>query len=737
MAAHPPKLIVTLGPATRAEESLRKIKDKGVDFIRINMSHSSIEDLSYFLTFARILELPFILDTEGSQLRTGTLERDIPLEAGARLRLHRSAVIADDLGVTIKPAEVIDQLRVTDLLFVGFGTLVLRIIDVEPLAEGYVQADVISTGMLSQNKAIVVVSASRRLIRPPVLTEKDYRAIALGLHEGVEHLALSYVRRGEDVDVARLAANNAMQIISKIESWESLEHFDDIMKKSDYLLLDRGDLSKEVAIERIPLIQKEVIERAKTHGTPIYVATNFLESMVWNVNPTRAEVSDVVNTILDGADGLILSAETAVGAYPMECINMMKRLMEQAKTASFRSKPSVQDDLDSIGLPRPHGGQLVDRFIEARPERIDQLLRITLSDESLMDLEQIAVGALSPLKGFMNEEDFHSVADRMRLADGEIWPIPIVLDVSEQIAKSVHIGDSLLLCEELGNAVGILHVEDIYRYDKDVLAIKVLNTIDPVDPGVRKLKSMAPVLVGGPVDMWALRTSGHKAYELTPRQTRRLFQDRGWSKIAGFQHGSVLFREDEFLQMCTLDEEYCDGLFLQPRVDTRRPGDLETETIVGAYENTMRDLYPRGKVVFSLFPTRWRYAGARETLLRAICQRNFGCSHFVLDRDRAAAGDSHQLGASSDICDLISDLGVHPIVLGTTYYLRRWRESLRLQGLPTEGHGEELRISGAEARRMMETLHAPPSWYMRPEISAAVLQALRNEEPVFVKESRS
>jgi pyruvate kinase len=646
-----PKLIVTLGPATWSMENLRKIKDKGVDLVRINMSHSTIDDLSIVMKNAKSLGLPFIVDTEGSQLRTGRLKSDVDLNAGTTIRLYVADVMGDELGVTMKPAGVVDQLRIGDLLFVGFGTLVLRVTSTLPLAEGHILADVLSAGTINQNKAVVVVAASPRDIVPPVLTGKDYQSIALGLQEGAEYLALSYVRRGDDVDVVRRATGDAMGIISKIEAWEGLQNFDDIAMKSDYLLLDRGDMSKEVPIEQIPLIQKNLIARARALNVPIYVATNFLESMVVDPKPTRAEVSDVVNTILDGADGLILSAETAVGAYPFECINMMKRLIARTKSDVPNETRLAVDNFNSLGLEPSHGGPLVDGFVAAPPPGSDRLHTITVSDDSLSDLEQIATGAYSPLQGFMGEADFYSVIDRMRLSNGVVWPVPIVLDVTENAAEDIVIGDEVLLCARSGDSVGVLQVGDIYRVDRDRAARTLAESTGPNDSGVRKISSMGSVLLGGSVKLWHQGSSDQRAFELSPRQTRRVFENRGWSKVVGFENGDVNHLRDERLHRFVLGEHHCDGLLVQLNASR---GSLETDAIVSAYQSAIRLERDADKIVFGLNPiVPHGYGDIRETILRAIVGKNFGCSNFVVDRDLLSEKPNDVQTAK-----VISDLGV-------------------------------------------------------------------------------
>jgi len=228
---------------------------------------------------------------------------------------------------------------------------------------------VITSGTLGNNKSAVIFSDTKKKFDLPVLTEKDKKSIEIGLKEGISHIAVSFVRNGKDVDDVRKITNNAMHIISKIESKESLDNLDEIIERSDYLLVDRGDLSKEVPIEKIPIIQKIILNKIKERGKEVFIATNLLESMTKNKKPTRAEVNDVINTILDGVSGLILSSETAIGKNPMESINMMNKLIEHSTLIKNINSIKQIYQIPEVSLIKPHGGNLVERFIEELPKK--------------------------------------------------------------------------------------------------------------------------------------------------------------------------------------------------------------------------------------------------------------------------------------------------------------------------------------------------------------------------------
>src|SRR3989338_4364207 len=320
------KVIATLGPSTRKEEDLLKMRDRGVDFVRINMSHSSLEDLGFFIELAKKVGIPFIVYTEGSQIRSGRLnDGTLYFNENDEVRLYgeNGAEAGDKNRIFLKPKEVISQLEAGDILYMDFDALVLRVLGiVNEGGKDCLVARVMSAGYLGSNKGVAVDSATKKTYDLPVLSPKDYRSIEIGLKENVGYIAASFMRSGDFVDEVRKATEGKMKIISKIECQDGLDNLGEIIAKSDFLLVDRGDLSKEVPLEEIPFWQKEIIARAGKMGKGVFVATNLLETMIEKKNPTRAEVCDVVNTVWGGAYGLALAAETAIGKHPIESINV-------------------------------------------------------------------------------------------------------------------------------------------------------------------------------------------------------------------------------------------------------------------------------------------------------------------------------------------------------------------------------------------------------------------------------
>jgi len=324
------KIIVTVGPSTSTAEVLNQIKNHNVDFIRVNMSHSDIDYLEHFLLLSKKIGLPFILDTEGSQIRTGKVHNNyINFQKGDIIKIHKEPIIGNRGQLHIRPHQIIDQLELDDKIHIDFDTLVAKVNDISSLSNGFITAEVVSSGFSRNDKAVTIKpKKDRRFKFDSALSEKDKESINLGLKHNVGYIAVSFVRKGEDIDEIRQATKNSMKIISKVECQDALDNIDDIINKSDLILLDRGDLSKEIPIEKIPEIQKWIIKKSKEKNTPVIIATNLLESMINSPRPTVAEINDISNTILDGAWGLTLAAETAIGQYPIECISTLKKTID-------------------------------------------------------------------------------------------------------------------------------------------------------------------------------------------------------------------------------------------------------------------------------------------------------------------------------------------------------------------------------------------------------------------------
>jgi len=657
--------------------------------------------------------------------------------------------VGDGNNISIRPCQILEQLQEGDILYVDFDTLVLRISDTSEILKGYIQATVISSGLLGKNKGIVIDPIIGKKFEIPTLSDKDIAAIKIGLKNNISLVAASFIRNSDAIKFVRDISKGKMKIISKIECLDALENLEEIIRESDYLLIDRGDLSKEIPIEKIPFTQKIILDKANVKGKDVFVATNLLESMINERKPTRAEVHDIVNTIVDGANGLTLAAETAIGKYPIGCINMLNKIInhsnlvinadeirnEDRKFINYLEEKNYLLDNDiSSSLVIPHGGKLVNRFANKPLDEnyLNSLVKINLTNNQQLDLEQIGIGAYSPLEGFMTKVELESVLDKMRLPNNVIWPIPILLDVHKDKANRIKEGDVVALFDHSNEFIGTLKVAEKFTYNKRTLIEKLYHSIDPSHPGVKLINSLHQVFLGGQITLYNKIKMDYDQYNLTPKQTRRLFNEKNWNRVVGFHTRNVIHRAHEFIQLSALEKGNCDGLFIHPVVGQKKIGDYHSNMIIKSYEIMQNDFYPNDKTVFAVFATYSRYAGEREALFTALCRKNYGCSHFIIGRDHTGVGIKNK--NSDNILTRFPDLGIKIIKFNPVYYSKNNKSYCEENNKnPKEKKIEKMILSGTEARNMFNNKIVPPNWYMRRKISNMIMASIEAKEEVFLK----
>jgi sulfate adenylyltransferase len=377
----------------------------------------------------------------------------------------------------------------------------------------------------------------------------------------------------------------------------------------------------------------------------------------------------------------------------------------------------------------PHGGALVDRVLagaaadEAR-SIAEASPRVVLSEVGLADLEMIASGAYSPLNGFLGREDYQSVVDHTRLADGTLWPIPITLPVSESRADMLREGRPAALSTADGRLVGLLDLRERYQYDALHEAQQVYGTTDQAHPGVARLLRQGPVLLGGDVWLFDRPASPFPHLALTPAATRQVFAERGWRTIVGFQTRNPVHRAHEYLQKAAL--ELVDGLLLHPLVGATKEDDVPAATRVRSYEVLLEGYYPRDRVQLAAYPAAMRYAGPREALLHAISRQNYGCTHFIVGRDHAGVGSYYGTYDAQRIFDILQpgDLAIAPLKFEHTFYCRTCTNiaSPRTCPHPADHH---LTLSGTRVRELLRAGTPPPPEFTRPEVANVLIEALR------------
>jgi pyruvate kinase len=338
-------ILVTLGPQSMTADVVRRCAAAGVTLFRLNLSHTKIEDLERSIrSIQSWTDVPVCLDSEGAQLRNQEMvSASVTLRKGDQITIHFEPVVGDSAKISFAPLRIARNFQVGDLIRVDFDHVEMKII---AIGSESAQAVITNGGQIGSNKA---ADCSRELPFEP-LTSKDREAIRIGLQNGVRNFALSFANRREDVAIMRGACGPDANIICKIESPQGVANLERIMELADAILIDRGDLSRRVPIHKVPFLQRRIIAMARYRRCPVYVATNLLESMVTRRSPTRAEVNDVVSTLLMGADGLVLAAETAIGGYPVESVEMISRLVSECD--AWTPNASISDILsDCDGWP--------------------------------------------------------------------------------------------------------------------------------------------------------------------------------------------------------------------------------------------------------------------------------------------------------------------------------------------------------------------------------------------------
>ena len=330
------KLLVTLGPSSLSEEIIRQIEEFGIYVFRINLSHTPIELVA--TTIDKIQEwtnVPICLDSEGAQLRNQNMvSESVNFTEGQNVEVHFESVIGNPHNISFTPANIARQFSIGDEITVDFHNVCLRIIEIGSRSA---TAIVVGSGVVGSNKASDV---NRDILFDP-LSPKDKTAIEIGREKGIKHFALSFTSQRADVEAMRKICGSEAIIISKIESPAGVANLEDILEVADEILVDRGDLSRKVPLEKIPFLQRKIIAIAKAKKRQVYVATNLLETMGVQSAPSRAELNDVVSTLLMGADGLVLAAETAIGKYPVGAVNMIRTLIEECE--KWTEKTSLSD----------------------------------------------------------------------------------------------------------------------------------------------------------------------------------------------------------------------------------------------------------------------------------------------------------------------------------------------------------------------------------------------------------
>lgn len=378
----------------------------------------------------------------------------------------------------------------------------------------------------------------------------------------------------------------------------------------------------------------------------------------------------------------------------------------------------------------PHGGTLLDLIATGQEaaqlaSEAEALPAVRLSPRDLSDVEMLGIGAFSPLDGFMGRADYEACVGTMRLAGGLPWGVPITLAISKDLAESLPEGSRVALQGPDGVAAAVMTVNEVFPYDPRREAREVFRTEDEAHPGVAALYSQEEMLAGGPIRLLGPpRHDDFQQYRLTPAQTRRAFEERGWNTIVGFQTRNPVHRAHEYIQKCAL--EIVDGLLLHPLVGETKADDIPADVRMRCYEVLLENYYPKDRTLLSVMPAAMRYGGPREAILHAVVRKNYGCTHFIVGRDHAGVGNYYGTYDAQQIFREYGpgELGITPLNFEHSFWCNRCEGMASSKTCP-HGADDRVSLSGTRVREMLSAGERPPREFSRPEVADILIEAAR------------
>jgi sulfate adenylyltransferase len=375
----------------------------------------------------------------------------------------------------------------------------------------------------------------------------------------------------------------------------------------------------------------------------------------------------------------------------------------------------------------PHGGTLINRIArgherEELARKAATLTRVPLTPREISDLEMIAIGALSPLTGFMGHDDYNQVVDTMHLTSGLAWSLPVTLAVADGLADGLAEGQEVALEGDGGALLAVMTVTDKFRRDKRKEAVEVYRTDSEAHPGVAKVYAQGEWLIGGPVTLFARPPhDDFLEFRLDPEETRALFRDKGWRRVVGFQTRNPIHRAHEYIQKCAL--EVTDGLLVHPLVGETKADDIPAHVRMECYQVLLGNYYPKDRTALAVFPAAMRYAGPREAIFHALVRKNYGCTHFIVGRDHAGVGDYYGTFDAQYIFDEFEpgELGITPLFFDHSFWCKACEGMASYKTCPHDGENHVI-LSGTKVRAMLREGTEPPHEFTRHEVAQVLIR---------------
>ncbi len=370
-------------------------------------------------------------------------------------------------------------------------------------------------------------------------------------------------------------------------------------------------------------------------------------------------------------------------------------------------------------MSKPHGGKLINRLVKKEASDVAEIPKLEINTDLSEDVLNISNGVFSPLEGFLYDNDLESVVKEKRLADDTPWTIPILLDFDKQDIKDLKEGDAVLLTNKENGVLAQLDIDEIYTYDKKTLAQEIYHTKDTDHPGVANVYNMKQLLIGGKITLLDSKTRQFDNYNLSPRETRFLFKEKGWREIVAFQTRNPPHIGHEYVQKTALT--FVDGVLINPIIGRKKVGDFRDEVILSSYEALMKHYYLKERAVMSILRTSMKYAGPREAIHHAIMRKNFGCTHFIVGRDHAGVGNYYGPYDAHEIFSEFPDLGIIPV------FFRSFSRCTKCDSVVNDKicpHDQKYHInfSGKKIREILTNGEIPSEDMMRKEVAEAILK---------------